>query len=61
MAICKKHGDIEDRTMVIEMKIQPVIVNTNPEIELPIETRQDIFCMECLTEFLTKKIGTCKE
>ena len=58
MAHCKKHGDISNRTIEFSFPIQPIIKRrSGKEIELEPYDRGKTFCLECLMDFLEKKIG----
>lgn len=59
--ICKKHGDIGNRTMKFSIPIQPVIKGKGgKDVELEPYNKKKTFCLECLVEFLEKKIGIVK-
>ena len=58
---CKKCGDIGSETLVFDFSVIPVIANTNPPIELPVQTDKTIICLHCLAKFLSKKIGICTD
>ncbi len=57
---CKKHGEVPvQHTIMFSVQTQPVIKNM-PDVRLdPIE-KGHVFCMECLNDFLAKKIGICE-
>ncbi len=58
---CKKHGDIANRTIEFSIPIQPVIEVKGKDIELEPYSIGKAFCLECLMNFLEKKIGVVKE
>ncbi len=59
---CKKHGEIGDMTIKFIIPIQPIGVRKNgEEVELKPYDRGGEFCLECLVNFLKKKIGIVKE